>query len=91
VLQLSFTVSVLFSHLRSAVSSRRRFYVHFGMGRAGNTARKITICAVPDRNGEKSTFPTAHPPAAREFVPQSTLRVLYRHGWKALSINRCRA
>src|ERR1700681_1455804 len=40
------------------------------MGRSGDTGRKITICAAPGRNGAKSIFSIAHPPAAVESARQ---------------------
>ena len=36
------------------------------IGRSSDTIPRITICAVLDRNGERSIFPTAHRPAERE-------------------------
>ena len=57
-----------------AVSSGRwsRFSVRPGMARSSDTGRKTTTCAVPDRNGGRSTASGAHRPAEREAGDTAT-------------------
>jgi hypothetical protein len=57
---------VLISLLRGVVRSVVTFFGPSWDGRPSDTIQRNTICAVPDRNGGRSTFSTVHRPAARE-------------------------
>jgi len=58
--QLTNTASVFASHLRRAIGLLVTF-----LGPSWD-GPKITICAVPDRNGARRTFSIAHRPGAGE-------------------------
>ena len=55
----------LISLLRGVVSSVVTFFGPSWDG-PSDTIQRNTICAVPDRNGGRSTFSTAHRPVGRE-------------------------
>jgi hypothetical protein len=70
---------------RSAVTASALCFRR-GTDRAGNTSRKSTICAVPDRNGAPSMSQMARPPEKRKFLLRSCPSAALRGAKAVLAI-----
>jgi len=76
--QISFTASVLVSFLRSGISALVTFLGPSWDGPDRRYHPEDHYMRGPGPKWRKNTF--AHPPAAREFVQQSTFSIPCHHG-----------